>query len=1057
MAFFRLLSDDSVLLWALNTFIQITVIATIALLFAWMIKRNSVMRWWVLGSALALILISPGLALLNQSFGLGALAVLNPSEPASASAPVSAFSDEWAARQASQPRIDQLPQPFDHVRSVPDPTPLHRAAKSDANSISITDTRSPAATDDALHGAEWMITGLRICLTIWVAGALLLLTRLLRSWYQLTVIRRQSVSVIDTRLISALRHACDQLNVQTPPQLLKSEEVHSPVATGILKPAILLPEALPTSLTACQLQDILLHEVAHVARHDQVIVFAQNIAACLYWLNPLVRLLNRRFAQAREEICDNYVLHESEAPGYSRTLLELAESVQPSRVPATAVGVLDDWSLEERVAGILRRGRNLSTRLTAGSLTIVALLFGLFLAMGGLSTITAVAAEPQDEVVERPVGSPVATRGNRKSSGVSANDVEPLHGVPLPHSAELHFSGRVVDPQGRPVAGARIYFSRRGARQLAVSGDDGKFEFGCTKGQLPNNAAWGNIRLVAVASGFGMAISPALRFEDTGKGQQDLIARNPNKSFGTKSRPRVLKLVRDDIPIRGRLVDLQGEPVTDASIQLRFVNKAYARFAFDAVRTDPDGRFEIRGIGRDRVVRLVAKGEHTAFSVFFARTQDGPPTTTSTREFDDPFDPASRSATPHRVVYGARLTHAVSPSVPVHGRITDAKTGEPISGVTVYGYELAESSETGRREDFNTVSDSEGRYRLVGLPIGRNRMIASAGMKTSYLPAAAHVSVSDDVKSVTRDFSITRGILLRGTVTDKVSGQPLPGFIDYAAMKGNEHFDAAKSFHDVAAYHQYPTDANGKFAIPVLPGRGFVAFRTRSHNDKYPVGILSEEARSVVQPGQPFLPSRPTLLMPARYNSITLIDPDADAAEFSTSFQLTQAPDVIVRITDSEGQPVNGADVEEILTFNGTGRGNAVNVPGHAYQVQQFAPDNPTVLIARHQQKRLIGRLQIDNLQDAAMTLTMKKAAGITGRVVDDSGNPIVVRIDGYGRLFATDDDGRFELPLVIPEFSITIHALHQSEPRILGPLFENITLTEGESRDLGNVTIRKR
>lgn len=215
----------------------------------------------------------------------------------------------------------------------------------------------------------------------------------------------------------------------------------------------------------------------------------------------------------------------------------------------------------------------------------------------------------------------------------------------------------------------------------------GRFEFTRTKGQLPNNAAWGLMKAVAVKKGFGIAYSPLLRFESTGLGRKDLKARNPGKKIANNSPSPILSLVLDDVPIRGRIVDLEGEPVPQAIVQLRFVNNTYARFAFNAVSTNAEGRFEIYGIGRDRKVRLVAKSDCTEFSVFFARTATVP-TKTQTTRISDPFALDSSQTERNKVTYGAEFTHAVGPSTPVEGRITDATTGKPLSKVLLSGAQI---------------------------------------------------------------------------------------------------------------------------------------------------------------------------------------------------------------------------------------------------------------------------------------------------------------------------------------------------------------------------------
>src|SRR5262249_18454180 len=132
--------------------------------------------------------------------------------------------------------------------------------------------------------------------------------------------------------------------------------------------------------------------------------------------------------------------------------------------------------------------------------------------------------------------------------------------------------GRVLDPDGRPVAGAEIFIrhftesrsspvalSPQGQEgRVAISGADGRFRFALDKASSDStwtdDPAWHEAEIAAVVPGFGPAWIKAGTVESGGEA--------------------TLRLVRDDVPIRGRLLDSQGRPSAGVVVRIERIGVA---------------------------------------------------------------------------------------------------------------------------------------------------------------------------------------------------------------------------------------------------------------------------------------------------------------------------------------------------------------------------------------------------------------------------------------------------------------------------------------------------
>ncbi len=150
----------------------------------------------------------------------------------------------------------------------------------------------------------------------------------------------------------------------------------TPVVWGFLKPRIIVPAELFRDFRIKQIEWILLHELAHVRRFDNIASMFQGVIQILFFFHPGVWLANRMIDQQREYACDDMALSVCDAPRVEcgEGLLSIAKQVNgaPSYMMAHS-GFSNKGSLvRRRMMRILDMDRKLNARLSI-TMTIVLL------------------------------------------------------------------------------------------------------------------------------------------------------------------------------------------------------------------------------------------------------------------------------------------------------------------------------------------------------------------------------------------------------------------------------------------------------------------------------------------------------------------------------------------------------------------------------------------------------------------------------------------------------------------------------------------------------------
>jgi beta-lactamase regulating signal transducer with metallopeptidase domain len=136
---------------------------------------------------------------------------------------------------------------------------------------------------------------------------------------------KQRSQLVDDEIALLCRRLASALGVVRPVAVAVCERIHSPILLGVAQPIILLPIAALGGWAPDRLEMVLLHELAHVRRWDNLVNLFQRSIESILFFHPAVWVLSAWIRLERESCCDRMVVAQTRKPReYAETLLALS-------------------------------------------------------------------------------------------------------------------------------------------------------------------------------------------------------------------------------------------------------------------------------------------------------------------------------------------------------------------------------------------------------------------------------------------------------------------------------------------------------------------------------------------------------------------------------------------------------------------------------------------------------------------------------------------------------------------------------------------------------------
>ncbi len=763
-----------------------------------------------------------------------------------------------------------------------------------------------------------------------------------------------------------------------------------------------------------------------------------------------------------------------------------AGTVRPALANATVQSALRyltggtvPWSVAALTEGALKA--MFLTKLKAGAVALLAL--STMASLAALATAQVQADRDNRRSVAAaaavPIASPLPPRDLRD---------DPAPGPVKPAAAwgdgVVETKGRVLTPDGKPIAGAQITlwwyavipfgwhhhrFPEARPKLLATTGPDGSFQANFPKSVMANafsttqtQQPWRWAEIIAAADGYGPAWG----------------------GINSETNTYELKLVSDDVPVHGRVLDLQGRQVSGASVWVEELrddarrtcwSKSWKGLATD-LKTDKDGRFVLTGIGRDRSVLLHISGPTIEHRLLEVSTQ--------------------------KVVNGKPVDHkdveiVAGPSKPIGGVVLAADTGRPMAGVWIYGGDFGGTIPQDNLRGIRAMTDAQGRFRLEGMPKANSyKLVVFPRDDQPYIMTELTIGDTQGLAPVETEIKVKRGVPIHFRLVDKATGQPKLGMVQYSPYDDNPFFSdnvlRNQYFHRSAS-----ADERGVYGLVVPPGVGVLT--TFVGGGSY----LPARVRDADRAKYPLIDRRgsyASMMVQSISHGYHMLDLKIGEEPVICDIELDPGRKIVGPLVGPDGKPATGVSAFGLMgKSTRDGHGTRIDVVAGSFSVEGLDPDRdaPRTILFVQKDRGLISRAAFRGDEPGPVQVRLDRWASATGRLVDKEGKPLrdstlrlrapsfpspesLTDAEGHSapdrggtpwpRPVQTDNEGRFRIDGIAPGLAYDLvlvtpvkkesfmvgeeKTIETAVSSTAGEPIEGLSFAPGEIRDLATVRV---
>jgi hypothetical protein len=345
-----------------------------------------------------------------------------------------------------------------------------------------------------------------------------------------------------------------------------------------------------------------------------------------------------------------------------------------------------------------------------------------------------------------------------------------------------------------------------------------------------------------------------------------------------------------------------------------------------------------------------------------------------------------------------------------------------------------------------------------------------------YLPCWVEAIDTVGYEPIVKDISCPKGVVVRGTIRDRATGQPIAGRIQIEVLAANQELKNYPTYPLLRGLDNHiSTNPDGAYRVVIIPGPMLIAawigefglrdrYKPARPDPKYPQ-LFTVDSRDgglryyAPGGGRGFVDG----------NWCKVIDAKETDTELVQDIELEPAPKKMVKVVDAEGKPMKGVHATGIshLTYL---RAEPIG-DTDAITVLNLEPKQERLVVAMHRERKLVGAMVVKEA-DENPVLKLGPGGTAKGRVVDQNSKPLagitvklyfgrrevaeIYSLLGENRRAVTDANGAFAFDTLNPAYEFRF--LFSEGKKQVGPTYDkaprHVISKHGETKNLGDLRI---